>query len=698
MSTHHNPMDGAGSSRSNHSIIMEECKCLPSDWLLVPVNGKNPSENGRNWASKAVSPQQLVLPHWATGIGLLLGHSGLVAIDHDGPSASSVLEAVGLELPDTVKWTSGKTGRYQALYRIPESYQKKLSKTRHESTGIQGEDGKFEQLELRANGSMSVIPPSIHPDTGKPYQWINHPSDCAVTVLTDEQCELLLKVFEKKKKTKTKTKTASITALPAESIPILSEPEVVILEEQRISPAAYMEILKQAYGSTLRFNLLLDEVELNGTVLRESELAAAFLRASQHGFKISKETAYDAVIAVARKNSYHPVKEYLEGLDLDRSSEIDARRLASTFLRPEDKDKPEPTIYDKMLLVNLIGAVRRVFEPGCQHDTCCIFIGLQGAKKTSLVSAFAGTKFFCGDFRDPNKKDELLKLHRAWIIEWAELDQITGKKQASEVKHFLTVRQDNIRKPYAKSVEFYPRASVIFGTTNKQELLVDDTGNRRFHVVPVTAPSVDIAQIDRSRDDIWAAVYKLYRNGVPNYLSPEDAAIVDRLNLQYLEDTNGWLEIVEQWLTKKNATGEIRLRGEGVTIPQVLTEALKVEPSRFGHSRSAVKRILLKLGLVEKVLRPMGEDGKKRAASRRYVDPTLDNKPADTDPPEVHADYWWEYLLPQGGIPAQKAINLIDPSATGYFAVSHPDCKSRTDRFTQQWNKHLAQYEKQQSN
>jgi hypothetical protein len=42
-------------------------------------------------------------------------------------------------------------------------------------TGISGDDGKEECLEFRWIGHQSVLPPSIHPGTGKPYVWINSP-------------------------------------------------------------------------------------------------------------------------------------------------------------------------------------------------------------------------------------------------------------------------------------------------------------------------------------------------------------------------------------------------------------------------------------------------------------------------------------------------------------------------------------------
>ena len=45
---------------------------------------------------------------------------------------------------------------------------------------------------------------------------------------------------------------------------------------------------------------------------------------------------------------------------------------------------------------------------------------------------------------------------------------------------------DSIRKPYAREPVTKARTTVFCGTTNKAEFLNDDTGFRRWWVIPVT--------------------------------------------------------------------------------------------------------------------------------------------------------------------------------------------------------------------
>jgi predicted P-loop ATPase len=60
---------------------------------------------------------------------------------------------------------------------------------------------------------------------------------------------------------------------------------------------------------------------------------------------------------------------------------------------------------------------------------------------------------------------------------------------AGQVKAFLSSQStDTFRVPYGKATEDFPRRCIIVGSTNRDSgFLVDDTGNRRFWVIPVTA-------------------------------------------------------------------------------------------------------------------------------------------------------------------------------------------------------------------
>jgi predicted P-loop ATPase len=146
-------------------------------------------------------------------------------------------------------------------------------------------------------------------------------------------------------------------------------------------------------------------------------------------------------------------------------------------------------------------------------------------------------------------------------MEWAELDHVTNKKHAGQVKAFLSQSTDMFRVPYGKATEAFPRRCVIVGSTNRDSgFLVDDTGNRRFWVIPVTCTlqkPIDVPALYMERDAIWSAAVAAYRNGEPSVLTAEQEAMVAEQNEDYLVESP-WRAPIEAWLiAPRNKAKEI---------------------------------------------------------------------------------------------------------------------------------------------
>ncbi len=170
------------------------------DIPLVPLNG-NKQPLGDGWQNRPFTAAQLIQAIQNGGVevpikgeikkiqlqgfGILTGRPitidgqtyYLMALDQDGKSAiEKILGLSGGEpLPKTVAFSSGRTGRCQYLFKIPEEY-KNAIRTKKVKTGVIGDDGKGEQVEFRWSNLQSVLPPSVHPTTGE-YHWIE---GCAI--------------------------------------------------------------------------------------------------------------------------------------------------------------------------------------------------------------------------------------------------------------------------------------------------------------------------------------------------------------------------------------------------------------------------------------------------------------------------------------------------------------------------------------
>ncbi len=375
----------------------------------------------------------------------------------------------------------------------------------------------------------------------------------------------------------------------------------VVIEKQPLQKIEANQLMEQLRkknkgNKPFRYNIFTQQIEEGEEVCEgENSLERYYIKLADKGIKVSKDLAFDCVVQAARENEYDPVKEYL--LHVSNTEELTyIDQLATTYLRPEDKPIA-PTIYDKMLKCTLIAAVARVLKPGCKFDNCFVIVGKQGARKSTFWSTLGGP-FFSDALKDISNKDSLMVLHRSWIMEYSELDFLTTRKQAGEVKAFLSQATDIFRVPYGKSTEVFKRRGIIVGTSNKTDgLLMDDSGNRRFWICQTTRDNTNQIDCDgllRERHSIWASAVSAYYNEEPWTLDTESEEIVNNENVKYLIDSP-WKSVVESYIN------EPKNRGRELTTEVVLTEAIEkpIERQTRGDQMQ-IASILRDLGLVKK--------------------------------------------------------------------------------------------------
>ena len=233
----------------------------------------------------------------------------------------------------------------------------------------------------------------------------------------------------------------------------------------------------------------------------------------------SKETVADASVRVAKENAINPPCDYLERLEWDGKARLD--RWLTYYLGADD----QPAEY--LALVGskwLIGAVSRVFNPGCKFDSVLILEGSQGLGKSMALrslATFNGQDFFLDSVGDMGNKDTLMTMQGKLIVEIAELASFR-KSENEEIKAFITRQVDEYRPPYGRTVIRRPRYFVLAGSTNELDegYLTDDTGNRRYW--PVKCKSIDAASVERDAPQLWAEAVVRYLAGERTWLAPEE--------------------------------------------------------------------------------------------------------------------------------------------------------------------------------
>lgn len=331
---------------------------------------------------------------------------------------------------------------------------------------------------------------------------------------------------------------------------------------------------------------------------------------------VPASVAGQAVEAVARDRLFHPVREYLDALTWDGVLRLDT--WLSAYLGAPD------TPYIRAVGPRwLISAVARIYIPGAKADCALILEGPQGIRKSSALRVL-GQPWFTDRLSDLGSKDAAMETRGVWIIEIAELDTMS-RAEVGTIKAFMSRITDRFRPAYGKRVVDLPRQCVFAGSVNPEGgYLKDATGGRRFW--PVACGAIDIAGLERDRDQLWAEARDRFRAGAPWWLESRDleALAVEQQADRYQGDAwdepiRTYLDYATEW--RQNGYGEARpyreRRGEpldDVSVAEIMEKALGMEKGRWTQAdQNRVVRVLLSMGFEQ--YRPR-QDGGQRA--RRY--------------------------------------------------------------------------------
>ena len=145
-------------------------------WRVLPLSGKIPLL--KEWPTLATTDHETICTWWThyrnANVGIATGkESGLFILDVDvakgGDETLRTLEAQYGEVPRTVEVITGGGGQHYYF--------------EHPGCDIRNSAGKLGPgLDIRTDGGQVVAPPSIHPTSGRIYEWeaAHHPDDVAL--------------------------------------------------------------------------------------------------------------------------------------------------------------------------------------------------------------------------------------------------------------------------------------------------------------------------------------------------------------------------------------------------------------------------------------------------------------------------------------------------------------------------------------
>ncbi|QSQ18253.1 DNA primase [Myxococcus landrumensis] len=331
------------------------------------------------------------------------------------------------------------------------------------------------------------------------------------------------------------------------------------------------------WRGVLRFNESTKQLEVEGGPLGMKPdletldvLVANWIQRStysQLGLRPKAQTVAQQILAVAKRNSYDPVADYLKGLAWDGKSRLD--ELLVTYFGARGDAGYLRAVGSKWA----ISAVARALQPGCKVDTVMILEGPQGLRKSTAFRILGG-RYFTDAYIDVTNKDSAMLASQYWLIELAELSTFR-KSEDQALKAFITRTVDTYRPPYGRTNVQSPRRCVWVGTTNEDDYLRDPTGHRRFW--PVRCSHIDTEALTRDRDQIWAEAVARLNQGESWWLSSEEAAGAEQqAALRAESHGDSRKEVILRWLLEMPA----EKRPHDVTILHVGVEAFSLHPAQ----------------------------------------------------------------------------------------------------------------------
>jgi predicted P-loop ATPase len=288
------------------------------------------------------------------------------------------------------------------------------------------------------------------------------------------------------------------------------------------------------------------------------------------GLKPSTAEAHEAMTVTAERNAFDPVREHLESLAWDG-----VPRLRTWLTRYMGVRASNTKVEEAFGMRWFVSGVARILAgpQGAKVDTVLVLEGSQGLGKSQalrIIATMRGVEYFLDDLGDIAGKDALLQLAGQVIVELAELKTI-NRSSVDAVKEFLSKKDDTYRAPYERVSKKHARRCIFAATVNPTGgYLKDPTGARRFWPVNIEG-EIDLAGLERDRDQLWAEAVHLFKAGEKWWLQGEEVQHAEAAQaLRYQDDV--WSDVIDAFMAK----------GGDYTVSQILHLACGVATDRQG--------------------------------------------------------------------------------------------------------------------
>jgi len=271
--------------------------------------------------------------------------------------------------------------------------------------------------------------------------------------------------------------------------------------------------------------------------LRDTDYTRLRVVLERRGFKNpGRELVRDAAMQVSEENKFDSAIQWAESIAWDGVARVDG--FLARYMGVESG--PYARSVSRYTWTALAA---RLLEPGAKCDMVPVLVGGQGTGKSTGVMAMAPDPDAYVEVNLEHRDDNLARSLRGKLV--GELGELRGlmTKDAEAIKAWITRTHEEWIPKYVEFSTKFPRRLLFIGTTNSDEFLADDTGERRW--LPVDVGDVDVAAIERDRDQLWAEAIVLFRREGVQW---HEALTLGATTHDRYKISDPWQPAIENWL------------------------------------------------------------------------------------------------------------------------------------------------------
>jgi predicted P-loop ATPase len=316
---------------------------------------------------------------------------------------------------------------------------------------------------------------------------------------------------------------------------------------------------------------------LVGEVSDDAILRLRQIISDRFGVDLGDQAVRDAVKSMALDHCYDPVLDMLAEAEANWDGKKRLDRMAVDYFSADDTP-----LNRAMVRKFMIAGVRRPRHPGVKFDNMLVLESIEGYNKSSALRVLAADYFSDESLFNRSGRDVIEELLGVWIHESGELSGLR-RSDIEAVKALLSRQNDRGRPAYGHFSIDVPRRCIFTGTTNGEQYLLAQDGNRRFWPLAVKE-RIDLEKLKRDRLQLWGEAARAESAG--------ESVVLDESPWSAAGEAQELRRAVDGWEILLADLGEPTFNGftivyddresneERVATADILTKVLEIAPQR----------------------------------------------------------------------------------------------------------------------